>query len=121
MDIIGPTDDKKINQPIGIIFCGGSTTECLYVDEESRFPYLVENLLKKEDGSSIRTLNAGAAANNTMHSLLLYLAKGAETRPKYVVLMENANDLGLLLKTGSYWSEPIGRTLFNEDKIKNQQ
>ena len=32
-----------------IAFLGGSTTECIYVDEDNRFPYLVGRLLERAD------------------------------------------------------------------------
>jgi hypothetical protein len=33
-----------------IVFLGASTTECTWVDEENKFPYLVGRLLEKETG-----------------------------------------------------------------------
>ena len=34
-----------------IAFLGGSTTECTYVDEDQRFPYLVGRLLERRPTS----------------------------------------------------------------------
>lgn len=37
---------KIYDQPdMSIVFLGGSTTECLYMDEENRFPYLTGRIL----------------------------------------------------------------------------
>ena len=41
-----------------ILFLGGSTTECLYVEESLRFPYLVGRLLET-DGKRVNSINGG--------------------------------------------------------------
>lgn len=88
-----------------IMFLGGSTTECLYVDEEIRFPYLVSDLLGR------KVFNGGVSGNHSMHSLLAFLGKGVPSQPSHVVLMHAVNDLGTLVKTLSYWDAPISRRL----------
>ena len=92
-----------------VIFFGGSTTECRYVDESLRFPYLVSRLLKDPAGREIRSLNGGFPGSHSLHSLISLVAKGLVHRPKIVVLMENINDLTLLSKTRSYWVAPVSR------------
>ncbi|MEL6559558.1 MAG: SGNH/GDSL hydrolase family protein [Bacteroidota bacterium] len=100
-----------------IIFFGGSTTECSAVPEEKRFPYLIgENLINETSNSSIKTLNAGLSGNNVMHSLVSFIAKGIPEKPKIVFLMHNVNDLAQLLKTGSYWEAPKGRSVIVEEE-----
>jgi lysophospholipase L1-like esterase len=100
-----------MTQPVDIVFLGGSSTECGYVDEELRFPYRVGQLLNIGSGLTARTLNGGVSGNHSLHSLIQYLAKTAPLRPRYVVLMHNVNDLVLLSKTGSYWQAPPSRAL----------
>lgn len=86
------------------IFFGGSTTECMIVDENKRFPYLLSQILiQTESSRPIKTLNAGYSGSNTIHSLTNLTAKGLEIRPKMAFLMHNINDLVVLLKAGSYW------------------
>ena len=52
------------------IFFGGSTTECIFVEESKRFPYLLTRILQRSDGTLINSLNAGVSGNHSMHSLL---------------------------------------------------
>ena len=56
-----------------IVFLGASTTECTWVDEENKFPYLVGRLLEKETGKKVNSYNASKAGNHTLHSIdILY-------------------------------------------------
>lgn len=107
---------KNSDGPVDIIFLGGSTTECIYVDEALRFPYLVGQLLKDKSGNPVRTLNGGVSGNHTLHSFIHLVAKGLPYQPRIVVLMENVNDLVLLTKTGSYWKAPLSRALVQDPR-----
>lgn len=90
-----------------IIFFGGSTTEQLFVSERSRWSSILErNLNEIDEENSYIVRNGGFSGNNSMHSTLNFIAKGAPLSPDYVVLMHNMNDLGILRLTGSYWSTP---------------
>lgn len=107
----GEIEPKDLNNP-DIIFFGGSTTECSVMEENQRFPYLVgRKLLDSLTKQNIKTLNAGLSGNNTMHSFMSLMAKGLPLKPKAVFLMHNINDLSQLLKTGSYWESPEGRSI----------
>ena len=103
--ILGPKDFTSNDKNVSIIFFGGSTTECAYVEEEKRFPYLVSEKL------GIRVLNGGVSGNHSMHSLLSMIGKGIPQKPKHVVLMHAVNDLSTLSKTLSYWKAPDSRSL----------
>ncbi len=95
-----------------VIFFGGSTTECLYVDENKRFPYVVgEQLSNKTSGEKLQVLNSGLSHSHSLHSIHNLLAKGRPLEPKIVVWMHNINDLTLLTKTGDYGTAPETRTL----------
>ncbi len=88
---------------LSIVFMGGSTTECLYVAPENRFPYLSARILETAFGLNINGINAARSGNNSMHSLLLLLGKVLPLHPDYVVLMHAVNDVGTL-SSGTYWS-----------------
>ena len=88
-----------------IVFLGGSTTECMYVRPATRFPHLVGRLLEDRSGLKINSINAGKSGNHTMHLVLNYLGKVAPRRPRFVVLMEAVNDIGILTKENSYWND----------------
>lgn len=108
--IIGPNNILNKSNSVDIIFFGGSTTECKYVDEEKRFPYLVGEILSQKIGKRICARNAGVSGKNIMHSTLDLISKGIPLHPKIIVLMHNANDLSQLTKAGSYWKGPKTRT-----------
>lgn len=86
---------------VTIAFMGGSTTECSFVQEFKRFPYLVGKLLGDE-GLKVNVLNAGRSGNNIHHSLNILINHIIVDKPNYVVVMHAANDIGLLAATGSY-------------------
>ena len=107
------TDHEGFIEPTGnaansvkIIFHGGSTTECLYVDEDLRFPALVDKGLQERYGSeSIGTWNSGASGNNTMHSINSFLNKSLSLKPQHTILMHNTNDLAVLLNSDKGYHE----------------
>lgn len=111
---IEPAQRHK-NPDLEIVFMGGSTTECLYVDPEHRFPYLTSHMLESEFGLKINGINAGRSGNNSMHSLLLLLGKVLALKPDYVVLMEAFNDIGTLSK-GTYWTETGSKRMIDVEK-----
>ena len=116
--IIGERDTVKKNNSVDIIFFGGSTTECKYVEEEKRFPYLVANKLEKKDGLLLQSLNGGVSGNNTINSLLNSIVKGLEIKPKFLVLMHAINDVALISKEQTYWRGPATKVFINEGKRK---
>ena len=85
-----------------LLFLGGSTTECAFVDAESRFPYLVARLLTDSLGVQASAFNAGRSGNNTMHSLINLIGKGTDIQPDVVIAMENINDVVRLAYFGTY-------------------
>jgi|GEM_PF-6120387 len=95
-----------------IVFLGGSSTENLYVDSESRFPYLSGRLLEEETSLKVNTYNGGMGGNITMHANLLMLGKVLRMTPDFVVLMETINDFSLLrMYGGNYFNENPYRSL----------
>ena len=119
--IIGSDEstDLKKNQSIDIIFMGGSTTECIFVDEDARFPYLVSKILQNIDNSPIKTINGGVSGNHSIHSLLNFLSKGIPLKPNFIVLMHGINDAGTLYNTFSYWDAPISRSIVQVNKTES--
>ncbi len=108
-------DSKK--KQVDIIFYGGSVTECLYMNQNKRFPSQVGSLLSNELKKEIISINGGGSGNHSYHSTLSFLAKGVNKKPKIVFLLNVFNDLSLLAKTGSYWDAPPQRRII---QIKNQ-
>jgi len=99
-----------------VVFLGGSTTECMYMQEEERFPYLVGRQLEKDLGLKVNTLNGGTAGNHTLHCVLALQGKVLPRRPQAVVLMESINDLNYLMIVGDYWTSHATRGIvFDKD------
>lgn len=109
--IIGDDTGLENKDSIDVIFFGGSTTECQFMEEHQRFPYLVGQKMLTNSGRMVNSLNAGRAGNNSMHATLKLLAKGVPLRPKVVVLMNNINDLSTLAIAKSYWNLPKSRSI----------
>jgi len=97
-----------------IAFLGGSTTECTYVDEDNRFPYLAGRLLESETHLKVNSYNAGRSGNNTLHCLNILLNKVVNLQPDLVVLMENINDLAILMYEKTYWNTNPSRSPIQE-------
>ncbi|MBR9831827.1 SGNH/GDSL hydrolase family protein [Acidiluteibacter ferrifornacis] len=100
---INPSGKHK-DSDIDIVFLGGSTTECLKVDENLRFPYLTGKILGQKSKLKINTFNASRAGNNSLNSYVKLLNVVVPMRPDYAVVMHNINDLVHLIYTESYWS-----------------
>jgi hypothetical protein len=98
-----------------IVFLGASTTECTWVDETNRFPYLVGRFLEKEMGKKINSYNASKAGNNTLHSIDILYNKLIPLKPNIVVMMHNVNDLNVLLYENTYWNHNPYRSPIVED------
>ncbi len=97
-----------------IAFLGGSTTECTYVDEDNRFPYLAGRLIEQQTGLKVNSYNAGRSGNNTLHCLNILLNKVVNLKPDIVVLMENINDLAILMYEKTYWNTNPSRSPIQE-------
>ncbi|MCI0545958.1 MAG: SGNH/GDSL hydrolase family protein, partial [Candidatus Rokubacteria bacterium] len=87
-----------------ILCVGGSTTECLYLDQEETWPALVE----KQLGPGAWVGNAGRSGRQTRDHVvqlerLLPLFEGLDR----VVLLVGVNDLGLVLGQGERY-DPRG-------------
>ena len=109
---------RRHQQPdLSIVFLGGSTTECMYVAHDNRFPYLAARKLEQALGLKINGINAALSGNNSMHSLLLLLGKVVPLRPDFVVLMHGINDIGALTTERTYWSTSGSLRLLEEERI----
>lgn len=84
-----------------ILFLGGSTTECNEVDEQLRFPAVVEDLLRKA-GCDATAINAGVRGHTTQDSINALLNRPGFRDADIIVLMHNINDRLALALRGSY-------------------
>lgn len=120
--IIGPSDVGFFEESIDIIFFGGSTTECFFVDEDKRYPYLVGKTLEKELGERVSVRNAGLMGKHSMKSNFDLMVRGTRLKPQVVVLMHNINDLVQLLYVNGYYDGPLTRRLIADHNAgKNER
>jgi hypothetical protein len=112
---------KHYEKPdLTLVFLGGSTVACIYVEEENRFPYLVGQLLEQRTGKKITSINSGVGGNNSLHSLDILLNKIIPVQPDIVVMMHNLNDLVGLIYDKTYWSKnPTREPIVNFYFYKN--
>jgi lysophospholipase L1-like esterase len=97
---------KQYARPdLKVIFLGASTTACIYVDEDSRYPSLAGELLSQQTGKKVTSINSGVGGNNSLHSLDILLNKLIPLKPDAVVLLHNINDLVALIYDKTYWSK----------------
>jgi lysophospholipase L1-like esterase len=122
------TDDRGFMLPynrydrpdLTLVFVGGSTVACIYVDEDRRFPYLAGQLLEQQTGKRITAINSGVGGNNSLHSLNLLLNKIIPLKPDVVIMMHNINDLVALIYDRTYWSNnPTRAPIVNFSFYKN--
>jgi lysophospholipase L1-like esterase len=93
-----------------IVFLGGSTTECMFVDENHRMPYVAGRILEQETGAKINSYNGGMSGNNSLNAIDILINKVIPLKPDVVVFMENINDLSTLLYEGTYWNNNKARS-----------
>ncbi|MBN2329422.1 MAG: SGNH/GDSL hydrolase family protein [Candidatus Omnitrophica bacterium] len=102
---------------VEMVFLGGSTTECMYVSEDKRFPYLAGRNLSARTGKKINAYNGGVSGNHSLHSIDVLLHKALPMRPAAVLLLHNVNDLNILLYEGGYWNSNPTRSLIEDVEI----
>ena len=114
---------KKYDHPdLSLVFLGASTTECRFMEEDQRFPYLVGSLLEKKLGLKINSYNAARSGNHSLHSIDILLNKVMPIKPQIVLMMHNINDLVILLYEKSYWNNNSSRSVIidmNDEIVSN--
>jgi hypothetical protein len=88
-----------------LAFLGDATTECLYVPELERFPYLAGRIIEQDTGLKVNSYNAAKSLNNSLHSINILMNKILPLKPDVVVLMHNRGDLTTLICDQSYWNK----------------
>lgn len=92
-----------------VVFLGGSTTECSWLQETNRWPFLAGEALARRS-HDVCTINSGVSGNNSLHGLDLLLNKVVPLQPRVVVFMEGINELTTLLNAGTYWNDNVMRS-----------
>jgi len=87
-----------------VVFLGGSTTECLFVDDAEAWPALVGRMLEERAGGRYRVedVNAGMSGHTTRDHLATLSQYLIPLQPDLIVLMAGVNDLWLQVYTSDY-------------------
>lgn len=94
-----PGDLKQYDHRI--LCVGGSTTECIYVNDEDSWPWALQLMLEKQTGRKICVGNSGRSGQFTGNHA--YVLREYHFAPEFdwVVVLAGINDLGLFLQ-GTY-------------------
>jgi lysophospholipase L1-like esterase len=101
---------------VTIAFLGGSTTECKAVKEALRFPARVSELFEAQK-LKVNTLNAGRGGNTLHDSINILLNHVVQDRPDVVVVMNVANDVGVLAQFGGNYAVRSRRAIMLRDVV----
>ncbi|MFT7553487.1 MAG: hypothetical protein ACI9BV_003822 [Rhodothermales bacterium] len=82
---------------------GGSTTLCLWMREDKRFPYLSGRSLEGRTGLRVNAFNSARSGSDSVFSLNKLVNMVVPMRPEVAVMMHNINDLVQLLYGSPYW------------------
>jgi len=102
-----------------ILAIGGSTTECLYLDDTEAWPYLLQKRLSESGGVPVWIGNAGRAGRNSRDHLLQlkYLL------PQYpaidtVIILIGSNDLHIRISDRNYDPQTTMKPTFEKDYMR---
>lgn len=96
-------DEFSGDQPYRILTIGGSTTECVYLDQHRAWPYLIERRLRESTGLNVWVGNVGVSGHNTRDHIV-YMKYLLQQYPMIdaVLNLVGTNDLSLILSNANY-------------------
>lgn len=85
------------SRAVNILCVGGSTTECLYIDDPASWPWRLQDQLAERTGQSVFVGNSGRSGLFSLHHI--YLLEHYEPVPRFnwAVVLCGVNDLGVHL------------------------
>jgi lysophospholipase L1-like esterase len=100
---------------VNIVTIGGSTTECLYLDQKKTWPALLETYLNQNGGKKWRVFNGGRSGLNSQHHV-------AEIRRllehdqwiDLIIVLAGINDLQRALSLGDDYKKEDDRAIYDE-------
>ncbi len=110
---------EGVAKPAGVVrvFCvGGSTTECLYLDDQDAWPEVLYGLLPTRV-SGLDVINVGRSGDNTRHHLSLLVHRILPFEPDIVIFLIGGNDLGLYMQPDYSPIRAGSRSLIPEPKV----
>lgn len=117
---IGLRAEELPSEPaLRLLALGGSTTECLYLDQSEAWPDLLESSLAALRGERVWIGNAGVSGRNTRdHVVQLPRLLDSVSPLDAVLLLAGVNDLALRLSQGaSYEPDVLARAGAQEELL----
>lgn len=93
-------------------FFGGSTAQCLFVEDDKRIPQAVASDIENKTGVKINVWNCAAGGTHSYHSLNVLTNMAVNLNADYAFFYGNANDLGSLMHYGTYANPNVDKGLF---------
>src|SRR5262249_31100041 len=91
----GPSRPRHFDESLTLVTVGGSTTECAYLSDGKTWPDRLMAFLKHRAGTdSVWVGNAGLDGHSTFGHIILMRDYLIKLRPKYVIFLVGANDVG---------------------------
>lgn len=112
-------EEFTTGQTYRILAVGGSTTECLYLDQTEVWTSLLERKLSEAKHKAIWVGNLGRSGRNTRHHLL-QLKYFLPQLPKIdaVLILAGVNDLHIRLSDLEYDPDTTARPTFEDDYMR---
>lgn len=108
-------DEKNDSDLVHIVTIGGSTTECLYLDQNKTWPALLEKYLNKNDNNKFQIFNGGRSGLNSNHHLMQIkkLLKN-DNWIDIIIVLEGINDLQYALSLGNYYKKEDPQSIYDK-------
>lgn len=103
---------KNHDNEYRILIVGGSTSECLYLDDNETWPYLLmKELDKTVDNKKVITMNIGKSGHGLRNNILALKYLPDYYEPDLIIALAGANDVLFKLSRKDAWQ------LFNESEF----
>ncbi|MCK4667550.1 SGNH/GDSL hydrolase family protein [Candidatus Dependentiae bacterium] len=100
-----------------IITIGGSTTQCLFLDDSKAWPFILEKELTEKKNSKFWVGNAGIDGHSSTGHLFVMKEVILKIKPKTVIMLVGTNDLACSLTGEIYKPEKIFLKKLNKKGI----
>jgi hypothetical protein len=106
------TDKNTARPDARISFFGGSTAQCLFVEEDKRMPEAVGRILEQKTGKKINVWNCAAGGTHSYHTLNVFNNMAVNLNTDYAFFYGNLNDVSALMHYGTYYNPNIDKGMF---------
>jgi len=108
-------DEKNDSDAVNIVAIGGSTTECLYLNQNETWPALLERYLNQNSDRKFRVYNGGRSGLTSQHHVT-QIQKLLESQKwiDIIIVLQGINDLQYSLALGNQYARKDPQTIYDE-------